>query len=154
MNDIIKEIIKNLLSSIGVGFEEIEISFDETTKNNRFMIKTNEPHILIGKDGEVLISLNHLIKQIALSKSSEENPFKLFTIDVNGYKTKQESELKAKALMLAERARFFKSNIEMTPMNPYERMFIHSIFSETPDIETESAGIGKSRRITIKFISS
>jgi predicted RNA-binding protein Jag len=53
--------------------------------------------------------------------------------------------------MLAERARYFKSSIEMDPMSSYERMIVHAEFTETPDIATESAGFGKDRHVVLKY---
>jgi len=152
--DLVKANIETLLSLAGINFDQVELIFDENIKNTRFVIKTDEPFMLIGKDGEILASLNHIVRQITFNNINQEEVFEPFTIDVNNYKAKKEAELKTKALMLAERARFFKSNIEMSPMNPYERMVVHSIFAETPDIETESVGIGKTRRVIIKYATS
>ena len=36
-------------------------------------------------------------------------------------------------------------------MNSYERRFIHNLISEYDDLQTESIGEGKDRRITIKY---
>ena len=52
---------------------------------------------------------------------------------------------------MAERARFFKKDIEMSPMTAYERMIVHSSFSDFPDIETESFGGGRDRFVVIKY---
>ena len=74
-----------------------------------------------------------------------------FFIDVNDYQKKHIEDIRMKAQVLAERARYFKSSVEMDPMSSYERMIIHSEFAEVPDIKTESAGVGKDRRIIIKY---
>lgn len=39
-------------------------------------------------------------------------------------------------------------------MNPYERMIVHSFFTNTPDIETESTGTGLERRVVIKYVGT
>src|SRR3989344_1629997 len=75
------------------------------------------------------------------------------TLEGNDYQEKRIQELKNRAQIMAERARFFKSNIECPPMNPYERMIIHSFFSDVPDIKTESTGFGRDRRVVIKYVS-
>ena len=59
--------------------------------------------------------------------------------------------LKNEALVLAQRAKAFKSNVEMAPMNAYERMIIHSVFASDKEIKTESEGEGKMRRIVFKY---
>ena len=39
----------------------------------------------------------------------------------------------------------------MHPMNAYERLIVHSAFTDDPDIETESHGEGKFRRVVLKY---
>jgi spoIIIJ-associated protein len=56
--------------------------------------------------------------------------------------------------MLAQRARLFKHDVEMSPMNPYERLVVHELFAEDPEIVTESAGEGKFRHIVLKYRSA
>ena len=154
-NDI-QTFIEALLGASGISVEKIEVMEDRTTDGARYMLYTEEPHLLIGKDGETLRALNHIFKKAVQKKlgfAEDEEQRKIYTIDVNGYKTKLDTELKNKALMLAERARFFKSAIEMDPMNPYDRMVVHSVLAETPDITTESTGFGMGRRVVIKYVA-
>jgi len=42
----------------------------------------------------------------------------------------------------------------MSPMSPYERMIVHSIFTNVKDIKTESLGEGKGRRVVIKYVAT
>jgi len=118
----------------------------------KFSIKTNEPYLLIGESGKTLMAVNHLVKKI-FENQREKNNFKEvnFLVDVNDYQEKRIQDIKDKAQIMAERARFFKSNVELMPMNPYERMIVHSFFSNAPDLETESTGEGRERRIVIKY---
>lgn len=75
-----------------------------------------------------------------------------FIIDVNGYQKKRIDEIKDKATILVERARYYKSSVDMDPMSPYERMIVHSVFSQDQQIKTESAGEGRERHVVIKYI--
>ncbi|MBI2049007.1 MAG: hypothetical protein HYT29_01030 [Parcubacteria group bacterium] len=120
----------------------------------RFAFSTDEPHFLVGFEGKTLFALNHLVKKI-FEIHCEKNNWKKtnFVVDVNDYQEKRMQELKNRAQIMAERARFFKSNIECPPMNPYERMIVHSFFSEVPDIKTESTGFGRDRRVVIKYVN-
>ena len=153
----IQTFIEDLLGASGISIEKIEVVLDNTTDSTRYMLHTTEPHLLIGKDGETLRALNHIFKKAIQKKlgfTEDDEHRKVYTIDVNGYKEKCDTELKNKALMLAERARFFKSSIEMDPMNPYDRMVVHSVLSEAPNIVTESTGFGMSRRVVIKYLET
>jgi len=70
---------------------------------------------------------------------------------VNGYHATHIRALESQALMLAERARTFKYDIEMSPMSSYDRLIVHSVLQGSPDVLTESQGEGKVRHIVIKY---
>lgn len=145
----ITEVLRTILGFLGVSFTDIVVESDDKTKSLRFVIQTPESAILIGEHGARLLALNHLVKRIVEREGKDEESS--FFIDVNDYQKKHIEEIRMKAKMLAERARYFKSSVEMDPMSSYERMIVHSEFSEVPDIKTESAGVGKERRVVLKY---
>lgn len=147
-----KKTIEDILSLLDVSYE-LTIVNDESIGTTCFQIKTEDPHILIGHEGAHLAALSHIIKRIADKTSSNTKEQASFMVDVNNYQGRKTDELKNKATMLAERARYFKSDVEMSPMSPYERMIIHSSLSNTKDIKTESVGEGRTRRVVIKYIA-
>ncbi|MEK7081488.1 MAG: R3H domain-containing nucleic acid-binding protein [Patescibacteria group bacterium] len=160
-----KKALEEILEKMGISWSEILVS-ENKDGTARFSIKTDESNILIGDKGSGLLSLNSLVKKIVEKKDAAlpqpeydsrtgagEKPPQ-FSIDVNDYQEKKTEELKNKALVLAERARSFKTEVEMDPMSSYERMIVHSFFAETPDIKTESKGEGRDRRVVIKFKES
>ena len=149
MNAITK-IIKQMLSIMDIK-AETGIIEDSDINLTFFNIQTKEPNLLIGYKGETLLALSHVLKKIydANSKEDEKLPF---IVDVNGYQKKRIDEIKDKATILVERARYYKSSVEMDPMSPYERMIVHSIFSQDSQIKTESTGIGRDRRVVIEYV--
>ena len=56
--------------------------------------------------------------------------------------------------MMSERARYFKSNMEVDPMSAFERRVVHEFLSESSDLKTESMGIGRDRRVVIKYVGA
>lgn len=146
----IKKIIEDFLNKLTVEFDTVEMI--ESEVHPTLLIKTSDSGVLIGNNGESLRALNHLVKKIVEKKLSGEDKLQ-FLLDVNGYHEKKMETLKNQAKILAERARMFKSNVEMSPMNAYERMIIHATFSNDNDIETESEGEGKMRRVVLKYKS-
>lgn len=149
INDHIVDTLKTLLTLLGVAFTEVSMSIDEKTSSPRFVIATPDSSILIGEHGARLLALNHLVKRIVEKKFPGERHS--FMVDVNDYQKKQVEEIRTKAHMLAERARFFKSSVEMDPMSSYERMIVHAEFTMVPDIVTESSGFGKDRHLVLKY---
>ena len=84
-------------------------------------------------------------------KIGEEDSNNVF-IDVNSYQKKRFDNLKTIAHMMAERARYFKSNIEIDPMPAYERRIVHMFLEGAKDLKTESEGTGPNRRVVIKYV--
>lgn len=144
-----EKLIGDLLEKLTVSFDAVE--YDNDPLCPMYRIKSKDAAVLIGNDGEHLKALNHLLKRMA-EKLPDTHDTK-FVIDVNGYQRKKVKVIQQQADLLAERARTFRANVEMPPLNAYERMLVHSLFSDVSDIETESTGVGKQRRIVFKYKS-
>lgn len=142
----IQKTIEEFLQRLQISITSIE-RLDETSNHVVFSIQTNDSKILIGPGGEHLKALNMLVKHI-VSKGSTDTPN--FIIDVNGYYLRHILEVKRNAKTLADRVRMFRAPIEMSPMNAYDRMLVHSAFADDPEIVTESEGEGKFRRVILK----
>lgn len=141
--------VQTLLRLMGVTVNSVTAITDEKTGSLRFAVSTPESLLLIGEGGARLLALNHLMKRIVEKKFGENaSPFML---DINDFQKKQVEEIRAKAHMLAERARYFKSTVEMEPMTSYERMIVHSEFASAKDIATESVGMGRERHLVLKY---
>lgn len=149
----IREIIENLLKALSVNYDDIEVSADSITGRTVFIIKTKESGLLIGDRGETFQALVHLIKKIAIKQSGSEDVALAFSVDVNDYQASNIARLKNKAMILANRARDMKADIEMEPMTSYERLIVHDILGKEQNIKTESIGIGRERRVVIKYQS-
>jgi len=151
-----KQIIKELLRLMGVGFEDVSIA--EADNRTAFVIKSPDSRILIGTHGATIAALNHLVKRIVGKKSDSDSDSAEvktdFYVDVNDYHDKLMQEIKNKAQILAGRARSFKTNVEMDPMSSFERMIVHTLFQDAPDIKTESVGTGSKRHIVIKYVEA
>lgn len=121
-----------------------------------FSIEVKEPHFFSERGGEALFALNHLVRKMIENKqavkSEEKDPGIL--IDINGFQKKRVENIHAIAHMMAERARYFKSNIEIDPMPAFERRIVHEFLSDATDLKTESQGEGHSRRVVIKYIGA
>jgi len=151
----IKKQIEELIKKTTFQVESVSFFYSEDDETLWYSIKTNEPQLLIGRNGEVLIALNHLIRRIIEKNNPPEKnqERKNISIDVNDYQKKRIENLKTIAHMMAERAKFFKSKVEIDPMPSFERLIIHRFLATRPEIKTESTGEGKERRIVIKYVS-
>lgn len=140
----LQTIIENLVSMLGIETTNISIA-----NGHRTVVAVTSPNsgTLIGPSGEHLRALNALARRLVEKKYGEEAAN--FLIDVNGYHEQQMEAVRANARMLAQRARLFKHDVEMPPMSSYERLVVHELFAEDPEIETRSEGEGKFRHIVL-----
>jgi len=148
INEKIIEEIRKFLEKLQIIPDSIDIK--EHKLHPIFSIKTKDSAILIGNKGETLQAINYLIKKIIENSGLSEEV--RFLVDVNRYQERKLEELEKQAELLADRARAFKRDVELDPMSAYERMVIHSLFANDPHIETFSAGEGKFRRITLRYL--
>lgn len=145
-SDAYKTLVTEVLESLGAEVTSIEVSIGP-----RVVIAVSTPHSahLVGPGGEHLRALNHLVRRLAEQKFKDTEA--VFTVDINGHLEKQLEAVRGNARMLAQRARLFKHDVELAPMSSYERLIIHELFADDPEIKTESAGEGKFRHVVLKY---
>lgn len=151
-------IIKGILDSAGFPYAGIQRT--ELAGQTIYTIQAEDARQIIGSHGDTIHAIDYLAKKIAESQmevrssdqvSPEEKNELHFLVDVNEYRSKQIKDLQNKALMMAERARSFQYDVELTPMSAYERLIVHTTLQDQPNIKTESQGEGRNRRVVIKY---
>lgn len=148
-NGSITSIIEDVLKRMTIDYESIEVI--DNGINTTYLIKTDDAGILIGNRGETLESLGFIIRRLVESRNKDSDERHMFIVDVNNYQAKKLDEFKQSITLSADRVRLFKESVELSPMTSYERMIVHSMFSDDPDIRTESEGEGKFRRVVLKY---
>ena len=145
---------KNLLQSLGFKFEEVVCVFDEKHGMYICEIKGADSKTLIGREGETLDSINHLIRRICERGGLDVSIVRSIFLETNNFLTEKIKNLETVAHMMAERAKFFKKDTELDPMRSFERKIIHTFLEGKPNIKTESVGFGKDRRVVIRFFEN
>jgi len=102
--------------------------------------------VLIGRRGETLQALQYVTMQLVQRKLRR---WVRVTVDVAGYRDRQEAVLRAKALRTAERVQRAQTPIAMEPMRPNERRIVHLALSDHPTVTTYSIGLGDERRVVV-----
>jgi len=175
-NEEIQNLIKELIEKTTIPVKEITFIEQESTDRpgiTMFSVEVGDPYHFIGRGGEGLAALNHLVRRIVENKSLSLNPSPKereenetpslrggagvglsILIDINGFQKKRIENIHAVAHMMAERARYFKSSIEVDPMSAFDRRIVHEFLSNETDLKTESTGEGLSRRVVIKYTGS
>ena len=142
----------------GMGYADAKVERIELSGQTVFSI-TNvaDPRELIGQHGDTIHSIDTLVKKIVEKRmpppegggSVERGP--MFLVDVDEYRIRHIKDLQNKAKMMAERARSFQYDVELSPMTAYERLIVHTALQEEPHVKTESQGEGRNRRVVIKY---
>jgi spoIIIJ-associated protein len=139
----IKDDIQKIFTLLGV--RDIEATIDEEHKKISLI---TDDHVISSNLATILPAVEHLF---ALVLKKRDLP--LFIIDINFYRKERERIIAELARAAAKKAMITKTNIELPPMNSYERRLVHSEITLHPELTTESAGIGKERHVIIKKIT-
>jgi spoIIIJ-associated protein len=102
--------------------------------------------VLIGKRSETLNALQY-ISRLIVSKELGENI--TLVIDVEGYRTRRERQLRQLAHRMAEQAVKTGRKQTLEPMPPNERRIIHMELKNDDHVTTESFGEEPHRKVTI-----
>ncbi|MEZ0537085.1 RNA-binding cell elongation regulator Jag/EloR [Caldicellulosiruptoraceae bacterium PP1] len=146
----IKEIIGNFLTEVcsKMGVEISNMTFNEDDEYLKINIECRKAYIIIGKDGEVLDSLQYLAGVVA-GKHKESN-LKII-LDCMNYRKSKEESLKRFALNMADKVVKSKRSIKLKPMTPYERRIIHTALQNHKFVTTYSEGEEPYRKVVISL---
>lgn len=102
--------------------------------------------ILIGRRGQTMMSLQHIVRLILANVEETRMPV---VVDVEGYKERRCEGLRALANRLADQVKVRKAPFSMEPMSAFERRIVHLTLADHPDVMTESTGTGEGRKVVI-----
>ncbi|HEX2142396.1 MAG TPA: RNA-binding cell elongation regulator Jag/EloR [Candidatus Limnocylindria bacterium] len=127
---------------------EIEASVEvqlgsETAKLN---VKGPDLGVLIGRRGEKLASLQHLVNLMAAKSQGQHNRI---MVDVENYRGRREEQLRDVAERAAKRVSQSGKIIQLEPMPALERRIVHMALVENARVRTQSVGVEPNRRVVI-----
>lgn len=145
-----QETVSELLSKMHVQ-AQVSASYGEVddVRGTRAIladVSGKDLSILIGKRSETLNALQY-ISRLIVSKELGENV--TLVIDVEGYRTRRERQLRQLAHRMADQAIKTGRKQTLEPMPPNERRIIHMELRENPQVTTESFGEEPHRKVTI-----
>ncbi len=144
--DIVKvatEVLETLLRLMGVT-GVVEVSSGDMPVS--FNIEGDDLGILIGRRGQALSCLQHIVRLVVAGRLKTWLPL---NVDVCGYKGRRRESLERLALRLAEQVGLRRRAITLEPMPPDERRIVHLALADHPDVVTNSIGEGEDRKVVI-----
>ena len=142
--EVLQEIILKLLTFMGV---EYTVTVDETPDTTFINVSTSGlDGLLIGRRGETLSSLQHVVNRIFTSRTGEHSKI---TLDVGGYVKRKYRLLVERARKFADRARQTGKDFDFEPLKASDRRVIHLAISDDADVTTYTIGDGLMRKVVI-----
>lgn len=141
----LEKIVKEFFKKTSFDVEAEVLSLEE--KTIPIKIKTEEPKVLIGQNGQTLAEIQRLLKAILRRQIPEEF---YIDLDINDYKTKKIEYLKETARDLADEVSLNRKEKMLVSMPAYERRIIHLELAERKDVTTESMGQEPDRYVVIR----
>lgn len=144
IEEIADEVAGYIMESLDISYRIFSESDDDATYIN---IETaGVDGLLIGRKGDTLNSLQHLIGRIV---SRKMGGYQRLTLDVGGYLKNRQEILRQKAVKAAERARRSNREVQMEPMKASERRIVHVALTNEEGISTYTTGNGDMRKVCI-----
>lgn len=140
--------IKNLTQKL-LDVLEVNATFKIEEKEGLFNIdlQTENQGMLIGYHGETL-SAFQLILSMMVYRDSNEWP--RIVVNIGDYRQRRQEALERMASSACQKVKFSGGEYELPAMSAAERRLIHVALASNPEVETESTGEGKERRVVVK----
>jgi len=153
ITDIAEGVLKRLIEAMGVSatvrvHNQTASELEGTAPTPiAFDVMCDDVGILIGRRGQTLACLQHIVRLIVSHQTRSALPI---VIDVDGYKERRCESLRALAQRMAEQVSLKRAPFTLEPMPAYERRVVHLALSDNPDVTTRSIGLGDERRVVIE----
>jgi spoIIIJ-associated protein len=138
-----KAVLEELMRLMDLSGTVEIVMGSETAKLN---VSGDDLGVLIGRRGEKLASLQHLVNLIVARKEGQHNRI---AVDVGNYRGRREDQLRDVARRAAERVQKTGKIIQLEAMPAVERRIVHMALVDNEKVRTQSVGVDPNRRIVI-----
>ncbi len=120
----------------------LELSYQLKKRNEIVYLIFNgkDKHLLLRKDGSLLLALQHILNKISPQKVQ---------VDCDFYKKKKEKELREYVQQVARKVQETGKDETLDFMNPYERRIVHIAVNQIQGVTTQSIGEGFLKKVKI-----
>jgi spoIIIJ-associated protein len=136
-------VLNEMIALMGLKATVEVASEGETSRLN---IKGDDLGNLIGRRGEKLASLQHIVNLIVGRREGQHHRI---AIDVENYRGRREGQLREVADRAAKRVIQSGKIIQLEAMPAVERRIVHMALLENPKVRTQSVGVEPNRRIVV-----
>lgn len=137
----LKDNIRSLVDKM--GFPEAQIAIDD--EHHKVSIVIDDESVR-SQLPVLLPAFEHLVNLILRKVKAPA-----YVVDLNYYRRERERLIIELAKAAAKKVVMTRDNVDLPPMNAYERRLVHVEIATNPDLKTESVGAGKDRHIVIQL---
>lgn len=140
-----EQFLAELLSDLRFN---LNVSAQETAEGCIYDLSGDDVSLLHSENGEMLDALEVVLFQIY---GKEIDRSQRFVCDADGYRQTRRAELQAMARFAAQNVRKDSKPFTFGKLNATERRIIHTVLAEEADLQTESIGDGRERRLQVRL---
>ena len=140
------EVVTRILDLMGMT-AEVAVERGSDPSELRLDIRGKSGALLIGRRGQTLEALQHVVGRIVADRVGPEPPQPV--VDVEGYRERRVRTLEDMALRLGEKAKRSRKTQEIDTLNAADRRIVHMALKDDPWLTTQSLGQGTHRRLLI-----
>ena len=139
------DFLQGVLERMGIA---ADIDVNESEDKIVLEIQTSDPEQVIGRKGQVVDALQHLVSKVVYRERAGEKG-KPIIVDAGGYRAQHIERLQALAARTAEKALATQRIVELAPMSAHDRRIVHMAIAEIAGLSSRSEGEGDDRHILV-----
>ncbi len=140
-----EEFLSELVADLGF---DLSVSSEWTDEGCMFNLKGHDVPFLLNENGEMLDAFETILFQI-FGRELERS--QRFVCDADGFRRTRKAELQAMARFAAQNVRKNGRPFTFGKLNSTERRVIHLTLQAEEDLDTESVGDGRDRRLQVRL---
>lgn len=139
------DFLQGVLERMGI---QADIDVNEADDKIVLEIQTSDPEVVIGRKGQVVDALQHLVSKVVYRERAGEKG-KPIVVDSGGYREKHVLRLQSLAQRMGEKALATQAIVELSPMSAHDRRIVHMAIAAIPGLSSRSEGEGDDRHILV-----
>ncbi|HTK38495.1 MAG TPA: R3H domain-containing nucleic acid-binding protein [Pyrinomonadaceae bacterium] len=140
-----KEFLSDIIGEMRFG---LTVSSEWTDEGCVLNLSGDDAHFALAENGEMLDAFEVLLFQVFGRELDREHRF---VVDAEGFRQTRKAELHAMAHFAADNVRKNGRPFRFGVLNSTERRIIHLTLQSEEDLETESVGDGRERRLQVRL---
>jgi spoIIIJ-associated protein len=143
--DVLRQFLDGLLEKMDLEYQDMQV----TQRNNHFNINikgVDNPGFLIGKEGKMLNSIQHLLNRVMESSGGQQT--KVF-VNVDSYREKREDMIRSKVKSVVKKVQSRGKSVTVDQMNAADRRTAYRYLEKEPQLKTMTIGKGELKKIVV-----